>query len=222
MAEDSRSRARDRVLLQLKTKGPRTAGQLGARLGVTPMAVRQHLALLEQEGLVEFAESRQGIGRPARLWQLTPSADARFPDSHAELTVEILGAVRATFGEDGLDRLLSTRGRRQLNEYRAQMPGDAASLEEQLEALAVIREREGYMPEWSRDEDGGFLFVENHCPICAAAALCQGLCSQELGLFRTILGKDVRVDRTDHILAGARRCAYRIRPAPSPSTRRKT
>lgn len=220
MAEDSRARARDRVLLQLKTKGPRTAGQLGARLGVTPMAVRQHLALLVKEGLVEFAESRHGIGRPARLWQLTPRADARFPDSHAELTVEILGAVRATFGEDGLDRLVSTRGRRQLNEYRAQMPGDGASLEEQLEALAAIREREGYMPEWSHDEDGGLLFVENHCPICAAAALCQGLCSQELSLFRAVLGKDVQVDRTDHILAGARRCAYRIRP--SPRTRRKT
>jgi predicted ArsR family transcriptional regulator len=54
------------------------------------------------------------------------------------------------------------------------------------------------------------LFVENHCPICAAAAACQGLCRSELAVFRAVLGADVTVERIDHILAGARRCAYRI------------
>jgi predicted ArsR family transcriptional regulator len=29
-------------------------------------------------------------------------------------------------------------------------------------------------------------------------------------VFRAVLGDDVRVERSDHILAGARRCAYRI------------
>ena len=63
------------------------------------------------------------------------------------------------------------------------------------------------------DPEGGFLFIENHCPICAAAAACSGLCRAELELFRRTLGPDVTVERTDHILAGARRCAYRVRPA---------
>jgi predicted ArsR family transcriptional regulator len=67
------------------------------------------------------------------------------------------------------------------------------------------------MAEWSR-ADGGFLLIENHCPICAAAAVCQGLCREELSLFRRVLGSEVRVERTDHVLAGARRCAYRITP----------
>jgi len=56
----------------------------------------------------------------------------------------------------------------------------------------------------------GFLLIENHCPICAAAAACQGFCRAELEVFRDTLGADVIVERTDHILAGARRCAYRI------------
>lgn len=60
---------------------------------------------------------------------------------------------------------------------------------------------------------GGFLLIENHCPICAAAAACQGLCRSELAVFRAVLGSDVVVDRVDHILAGARRCAYRVMPA---------
>jgi predicted ArsR family transcriptional regulator len=66
------------------------------------------------------------------------------------------------------------------------------------------------MAEWSPDPGGGFLLVENHCPICAAAAACQGFCRAELQAFRNALGPDVVVERAEHILAGARRCAYRI------------
>ena len=94
--------------------------------------------------------------------------------------------------------------------YRAKTD-KAASLKSKLEALARIRSAEGYMAEVKRDpESGQFLFVENHCPICAAARLCTGLCREELALFHRVLGKDVRVERVSHILAGAGRCAYRV------------
>lgn len=69
------------------------------------------------------------------------------------------------------------------------------------------------MSEWSRQDDGSWLLVENHCPICAAATVCQGFCRDELSLFRDLLGDRVSVNRGDHILAGARRCAYRIEAA---------
>jgi predicted ArsR family transcriptional regulator len=47
-------------------------------------------------------------------------------------------------------------------------------------------------------------------PRCAAAAACQGLCREELSLFRAAIGAKAHVERIDHILAGARRCAYKI------------
>jgi predicted ArsR family transcriptional regulator len=78
--------------------------------------------------------------------------------------------------------------------------------------LAEIRAREGYMAGWQKDGKG-FLLLENHCPICAAARACQGFCRSELDLFRHVLGPDVAVERVEHILLGARRCAYRIAPA---------
>lgn len=209
MADDSRARARDRALFQLKTRGEQTAAELARKLRITPMAVRQHLAALQEEGLVSFRDERRKVGRPARVWRLTERARERFPDSHADLTLDLIESVRSTFGEQGMDRLLATRARRQLAAYRARMPDGAATLARRLAALAAIRRDEGYMAEWSRERDG-FLFVENHCPICAAATVCSGLCRDELALFRKVLGRDVRVERTDHILAGARRCAYRI------------
>jgi predicted ArsR family transcriptional regulator len=54
--------------------------------------------------------------------------------------------------------------------------------------------------------------VENHCPICAAATACQGFCRSELAIFREMLGPTCDIERTEHIIQGARRCAYLIRP----------
>ena len=69
---------------------------------------------------------------------------------------------------------------------------------------------DSYMASVAKDTLDSFLLIENHCPICAAAAACQGLCRSELEVFRAVLGSDVTVERIDHILAGAPRCAYRI------------
>ncbi len=81
-----------------------------------------------------------------------------------------------------------------------------------------MRTEEGYMAEVKRDQ-GAFLFIENHCPICAAATACQGFCSTELDLFRAVLGEGVSIERVTHIVSGDRRCAYRVTPLPTPRRR---
>ena len=205
-------RSSDRILLQLKTKGPQAAAQIARRLGITAMAVRQQLYSLREAGLVTYEDERRKVGRPARIWRITEAAHTRFPDSHAELTVEMLAMIRAIFGERGIDRLMSERTRLQTKAYREQLRKAGKSIEARVNALAKIRAEQGYMAEAARQRDGSFLLMENHCPICAAATACQGLCREELILFSSVLGNDVSVERTDHILAGARRCAYRIAP----------
>jgi predicted ArsR family transcriptional regulator len=207
------SRAEEGVLYHLKIRGPQTAAQIARRLSVTPMAVRQHLYRLKDARLVDFSDERRKVGRPARIWKLTGEAAARFPDSHGDLTVEIIGAVRAAFGEAGMDKLLAERTKRQKDEYRARLKPAGSSIAKRAQLLSEIRREQGYMAECTKMPDGSMLLVENHCPICAAAATCQGLCREELSLFRAVLGDKARVERTDHILAGARRCAYLITPA---------
>ena len=105
-------------------------------------------------------------------------------------------------------RLLDARMARQRAEYRARIDG-SAPLAKRIQQLAKIRADEGYMAEVKRDGTA-FLFIENHCPICAAATACQGFCSSELELFRSALGPGVSVERAEHILSGDRRCVYRI------------
>ena len=94
-------RGRRAVIQFLKTEGPMTAQAISERLGVTAMAVRQHLYELVEQGMVTFAERGQGGGRPSKHWRLTSSADSFFPDGHAELAVGLIHTVRAAFGELG-------------------------------------------------------------------------------------------------------------------------
>jgi predicted ArsR family transcriptional regulator len=208
-------RTDERILYLLKTKGPQAASALAQRLHLTAMAVRQHLYRFREEGLVKFSNERRPVGRPAQIWRLTERAATRFPESHAELTLEMIGAIRAAFGEEGLNKLLKERTRRQLRDYSAKIRSAGSGLLERVRALSEIRSAQGYMSECMARPDGTILFAENHCPICIAAESCQGLCREELSLFREVLGKKTTVERTDHILAGARRCAYVICPARS-------
>ena len=204
----------DQILFLLKTRGPSQTLAVAGRLGVSRQAARQHLERLAAEGLVDHASERAGVGRPRRSWSLSAQGHARFPDTHAQMTVELIEAVREEFGAAGLDRLVARRERATAEGY-ARALGEATDLEARLARLTALREAEGYMAEWRREADGGYLLLENHCPICAAASACQGFCRSELELFRSLLAP-AQVERTEHILAGARRCAYRVTPEADP------
>jgi predicted ArsR family transcriptional regulator len=176
------------------------------------MAIRLHLYGLEQEGLITHGEHRRSRGRPAKVWSLTPAADALFPDRHSDLTLSLLEATRTAHGEAGLRKVLAALSRRQADAYRKRIPAQAP-LSRRLKLLAEIRTEEGYMTEVQPLRDGSHELIEKHCPICVAANACTGLCQAEMDSFRAVLGRSVRLDRTEHILAGGRRCVYRVIPA---------
>jgi predicted ArsR family transcriptional regulator len=204
----SGSRGGQRILTLLKTRGSQTAQEIGRVLGTTGEAARQQLVKLASEGLVEMTSEARGVGRPAQFWQLTQEGNARFPDAHADLAAQLIRTIRSELGENAMDKLISVREAETRASYNQQMEG-ARDLEERVQRLAEIRTREGYMAQWQPAENG-YVLVENHCPICAAATACAGFCRAELNLFQETLGPDVTIERTEHILSGARRCAYRI------------
>jgi len=213
------AKTRRAIVKLLKTEGAMDATQVAARLDVTAMAVRQHLYQLQEEKLVKAEERPVPLGRPAKYWQLTREANRLFPDAYAELSVALISAMGDAFGDAGLKRILESRGSRQKADYLKRIP-HSLLLKDKLRRLARIRTEEGYMAEVKRDGKDGFLFIENHCPICAAATACQGFCATELDLFRTVLGPHASVERTEHIISGDRRCVYHVTaatPSPSPS-----
>src|SRR5215213_7033521 len=130
----------------LKMEGPIDSAQLAERLGLTAMAVRQHLYALQREGLVTAEERPVPIGRPAKFWRLTREADRLFPEAYAELSVALIDSVKDAFGDEGLERVLTSRCARQRIDYCKRIP-PRASLERKLLELAKVRSEEGYMAE---------------------------------------------------------------------------
>ena len=136
------------------------------------------------------ADTAEALGAPVRSLGLPWTIETRTGDTSA--------ALRA----------------RQRTDYAKRIkPG--ASLGKKLEALAQVRTEEGYMAEIRKEGEGSYLLVENHCPIRAAANACQGFCSTELDLFRSVLGPGVSVERAEHIIKGDQRCVYLIKPQKS-------
>ncbi len=203
-----------RALLDLiKRLGPTEATELATRLRLPDVAVRQHLVVLQEKGLVEAVlQPPRGRGRPSARWALTEVTADLFPDRHADLTVDFIKATRKALGENGLLRIVEVRAKDQINVYRRLLPRNA-SLKKRVEALAKQRSSEGYMAEVVIEKPGRYLLIEHHCPICEAARECQGLCNAELSVFQRTLGRSVRVERINHLLSGGDRCVYRIQAA---------
>ncbi|NIG57457.1 metalloregulator ArsR/SmtB family transcription factor [Chitinophaga sp. Cy-1792] len=194
----------------LKTKGPLPLTTLAASLSVTTEGARFQLQKLAAEGLVKASTVAKGRGRPQQIWSLTEKGEARFPDTHADLTVRLIQSIRDTLGEAALDAVIISQQKNSIRKYNHEL-SQYHTLEEKVKGLAEIRDNEGYMAEYTKDEEG-YLLIENHCPVCAAATTCQGFCKAELESFRQVLAKEAKVTRIDHIISGARRCAYRISP----------
>lgn len=200
----------ERAVWILKTQGPQPLSAVAEEMGVTTEGARFHLLKLENKGLVQAESKAEGRGRPKKIWSLTEKGHARFPDAHADMTVNLIEVMRQTLGNEAVEKVVEANEKRTLSEYQKELES-CEILEEKIAKLVEIRSREGYMAEYKK-ENGTFLLVENHCPICAAAETCQQFCHAELNIFDAVLGDGANIEREEHIIKGARRCAYRITP----------
>ncbi|WP_342667331.1 helix-turn-helix transcriptional regulator [Comamonas composti] len=208
--ENSDTPTADRLLQRLKTQGPTTTAEMAQALGLTVEATRQQIQKLVAQGwLAGELQASATAGRPRQRWFLTSAGHQRFPDAHAQLSVQLIQQVRQVFGEPGLEQLIARREAEMLDSYRQRC--HARSLGRRLEQLAAVRTEEGYMARLEAD-GRSWLLIEDHCPICAAAQACQNFCRSELQIFQAIAGPGARVQREQHLLADGSRCVYRIEP----------
>ncbi len=199
-----------RILMLIKMKTEASLNLLASELSITKEGARQHLKKLIAEGLIESSYQAEGVGRPTAYYKLTEAGESKFPDTHAQVTVDLLQSVKKLLGENALDLLISDREKQNYARY-AKALENKNTIAEKLSSLSAVRSQEGYMAEWSQEENN-YLFIENHCPICAAAKECQGFCRAELQNFQDILGPDYEVTRIQHILEDGKRCVYSIIP----------
>ena len=199
---------RERAVELLKTSGPQSSSALAKEFEVTVEGARFQMLRLEKEGIVTSSKTVTGRGRPQQLWSLTSIGQMRFPDTHAALTVKLMEVMKETLGEHAVSRVINANGERGTSRYLEVLEG-IDDIEQRLTAFVAIRTGEGYMAQFIKDEEG-FIFIENHCPIGAAAHANPAICSAEFKTLQTVIGLSVPIKRIEYIVEGGRRCAYRI------------
>ncbi|MCX6360344.1 MAG: transcriptional regulator [Armatimonadetes bacterium] len=200
---------RQEIIGAIKENGPMTADTLGDELHISPVAVRQHLAALEAEGLVRTTIERRSVGRPVHRYAISPAGDETFPRSYDDLANALLDHTADTLGTEGLTKIFDRRCDRLVAQYRYRTEEkDGAG---RARELAKIQTELGYMADLAENEDGTLTLTELNCAICKVAKEHQGLCDTELRFFQEIMGKTGKVERTSHIASGDFTCAFKIK-----------
>jgi DeoR family suf operon transcriptional repressor len=198
------------VLYAVRRRGEATSEQVAEQLGITVSGARQHLSALARDGLVDATESASTTGKRGRrslVYAATAGADAFFPKAYGELTNELLGYVADT-DRALLDDLFAKRREHRIEGARIRLE-KKRTLGAKVAELTRILDEDGYLASWEKVGPGVYRIVEHNCAIWAVAQRYGQACTSELEFIRAALdGADV--ERVQHMIAGARRCAYEV------------
>jgi predicted ArsR family transcriptional regulator len=200
---------RGQILTSIKVNGSMTADLLAQELGISPVAVRQHLSSLEAEGHIKTSVERRGLGRPVHRYSVTAEGDESFPRSYDRIANDILDELRVIGGEESVDAIFAAR--QDSLQTRSQARFNGKSLLARVEELAKLQSEYGFMAD-SRQVGEDILLIEHNCAICRVARNNRGVCAHEMIMLRNVAGSDADVTREQYILDGDSTCTYRFRP----------
>jgi predicted ArsR family transcriptional regulator len=117
-------------------------------------------------------------------------------------------AHRGSTDRELLDQLFAKRREARIEGARTRL-ASKRTLRSKVAELTRILDEDGYLASWEQVAPGVFRIVEHNCAIWAVAERYGQACTSELEFIRTVLdGADV--ERVQHMVAGARRCAYEV------------
>lgn len=196
---------RQQILLLLKQSGGMTVDQLGNALNISAMGIRQHLALLDKDGLIEESKRRGGMGRPAHIYFLSPKGNETFPRNYETLAIFLLEAILDTDGNEKINELFKRRMEQMYETFVPHLRG--RGLEETVAELARLQRERGYMAT-CEEAAGGFYLRQYNCTVARVAERFPVACDYELELFRRLVGPAVK--RNCCITDGNPCCLYYI------------
>lgn len=197
------------ILETLRVHGDQTIAALARTLHITRSAVRNHLSVLQAEGLVMRRGVRPGKRRPSALYELTPQAESAFPQAYGEFATSILAELHAG-GVRDLEDLLRRVGDR----WVARDLPRVAGLRGYARAMRVtqILAEHGFMPVLERGRDG-YELREHNCPVAPLSAGYVEICDAVHRWLETLLG--VPVSRVKCMRQGEQYSVYRFGDCPA-------
>ncbi|MBO3276322.1 helix-turn-helix transcriptional regulator [Pseudomonas schmalbachii] len=174
--------------------------ELAEHLGVTRTAVRQHLAALERDGLVERAATRPTGRRPQQLHQLSALGRELFPKQYQLLADLLIGEVAELIGHERLVKIMRDLGRKL-----------AASMEQQKvdeQRIASHMQQAGYEAQIIAHSSGETEIVAYNCIFHHLASAHPEICELDLALIGSLAGRNV--EHRECMLRGGTVCRFRL------------
>ncbi|WP_068635407.1 helix-turn-helix transcriptional regulator [Thauera butanivorans] len=201
------TRQRELLKLLLRSKGGLTVVELSARLGISSNAVRQHLAALENEGLVAHGESRPSGGRPEQLYVLTAAGKELFPRQYSWFAQLVVESMKQEAGAEATRERLAAMGSG-IARLLLRQHGGLEGRRQRVAKLAELMEALGYEI-GSVDAEGKEPVIEaNNCVFHKLAMDDPDICEFDLALLSTFT--DSKVDHQECIAKGGNVCRFRF------------
>ena len=197
---------RQRILEYLQKEGRGTVRELGELMNLTSTGIRQHLTVLERDGLVDAREERGRVGRPTLVYSLTDKADSLFPKSYDTLLNLILKEVRESEGNEKLHGILQNVAQRMADPFTSRVEG--RPVRERVQETRQIIEEQGCVADFS-EKDGEFFIDEYTCPFPKTAQQDRAVCALHVEFVHILSGGETKLVRS--LMRGERTCTYRIK-----------
>lgn len=197
---------RTHLLQLLRRSGGATLHDLQRRTGLSRSALRQHLTLLERDGLIRERLARGRTGRPPIVYEPAPAAERGPSESYAT----VLGAVFRAVGEQGEEQIrrvveatadeIADRHREiaAIPDIEARIAAALAALLEDPQAAEIRRVGRGYE------------IILHDCPFLTLAGEFNEVCDITRELLIRLVG--ARVEQREWLVRGDPRCSFVLKP----------
>ncbi len=201
-----------RIILALKNGKPLGLGDLSEKIGISRMAVLNHLQRLEAKGIVERRTVKESVGRPHYVFRIREESKERVADSNGWILDGLLEYLEKTGNSKLAENFLKERYDRMRDDYSERL--STVKEEDRVNELLRIREEENYFPELKSTGKGTFELLEFNCPIYKISRKFGLACSLETRLFSSVL--DAKVSSTHRQVDGSDVCRFLIRKKSNP------
>ncbi len=202
------SRQQELLKLLLKNKGGLTLEELSEYLKITRNAVRQHIAALENNGIVTEGVTRPSGGRPEQLYVLTDEGKEFFPRNYSWFAQLMVESIAQESGVEGLRERLGTMGVGVAQQLLSQN-SVLKTREQKVEKLSEVMEELGYNTRsFAVNSDAPTIEADN-CIFHNLAMKNPEICQFDLALLSTFT--DSTVNHEECMAKGGNVCRFKFK-----------
>jgi len=200
--------AKRELLNLIKRRGALSLEEATEALKLAKTTLRQHLLMMENQGLVKRRYEKTGPGRPRVVFELAQGGQRLYPTQEPALLRDLLEFLKASGQQSRIEAFFKNYWSKREEKFEAileSLPGKKTGMGPRIQALRILLESEGFMPQI--EQSGSKVTVrECHCPFPEAIRATQLPCQFESEFIRWAL--KTQVERVGYIPLGDAACSY--------------